>query len=226
MTLLRLKAPVATLLFLSFLLVLTGCETTEPKKSAALPAHATAPEVTAPVAPKPAPEAKIQEAPKTQVDPVDALIAQAEKQYAAGQANYQAGHLEAAKTNFDQAFNTLLGSNLDVRSNEQLEREFDKIVEAVHELEMAALQQGDGFSEPRSEPAPIDEANDITFPVDPNVRAVAEAEIKNTKSDLPLVMNDQVAMFINYLLQPAREGHAGARLDTRGTLSRDDLRAS
>jgi membrane-bound lytic murein transglycosylase D len=203
MTLLRLKAPVATLLFLSLLIILTGCETDEPKKSAALPANANAPEVTAPVAAaKPAPEPKIQEAPKPQVDPVDALIAQAEKQYAAGQANYQAGHLEAAKANFDQAFNTLLSSNLDVRNNEQLEREFDKIVEAVHELEMAALQQGDGFSEPRSEPAPIDEANDITFPVDPNVRAVAEAEIKNTKSDLPLVMNDQVAMFINYYSSP------------------------
>jgi membrane-bound lytic murein transglycosylase D len=203
MTLLRLKAPVATLLFLSLLIILTGCETDEPKKSAALPANANAPEVTAPVAAaKPASEPKIQEAPKPQVDPADALIAQAEKQYAAGQANYQAGHLEAAKANFDQAFNTLLSSNLDVRNNEQLEREFDKIVEAVHELEMAALQQGDGFSEPRSEPAPIDEANDITFPVDPNVRAVAEAEIKNTKSDLPLVMNDQVAMFINYYSSP------------------------
>ena len=215
MTLLRLKAPVATLLFLSFLVILTGCETDEPKKSAALPAHAaTAPEVTAPVVQKAAPPPKIQEAPKPEVDPVDALIAQAEKQYAAGQANYQAGHLEAAKANFDQAFNTLLGSNLDVRNNEQLEREFDKIVEAVHELEMAALQQGDGFSEPRSEPAPIDEANDITFPVDPNVRAVAEAEVKNTKSDLPLVMNDQVAMFINYYSSPRGKAtleHAWAR---------------
>jgi membrane-bound lytic murein transglycosylase D len=215
MTLLRLKAPVAALLFLSFLIILTSCETTEPKKSAALPAHAaTAPEVTAPVVQKAAPAPKVQEDPKPQVDPVDALIAQAEKQYAAGQANYQAGHLEAAKANFDQAFNTLLSSNLDVRNNEQLEREFDKIVEAVHELEMAALQQGDGFSEPRSEPAPIDEANDITFPVDPNIRAVAEAEVKNTKSDLPLVMNDQVAMFINYYSSPRGKAtleHAWAR---------------
>ena len=215
MTLLRLKAPAAVLLFLGFLFVLTSCETTEPKKSAALPAHAaTAPEVTEPVVQKAAPPPKVQEAPKPQVDPVDALIAQAEKQYAAGQSNYQAGHLEAAKANFDQAFNTLLSSNLDVRNNEQLEREFDKIVEAVHELEMAALQQGDGFSEPRSEPAPIDEANDITFPVDPNVRAVAEAEVKNTKSDLPLVMNDQVAMFINYYSSPRGKAtleHAWAR---------------
>src|SRR5581483_5182550 len=113
-------------------------------------------------------EPKIQETQqhKPENDPAEALIAQAEKQYQAGQANYQSGHLEAAKANFDQAFNTLLSSNLDVRNNEQLQREFDKVVEAVHELEMAALKQGDGFQEQRSEPAPIDEANDITFPVD------------------------------------------------------------
>ncbi len=195
--------PVAVLLFLSFL---TGCETDESKKPASLPAQANAPDISTPATQKantPQPP-KIQETQqaKLQTDPVNVLIAQAEKQYAAGQANYQAGHLEAAKSDFDQAFNTLLSSNLDVRNNEQLQREFDKVVEAVHELEMTALKQGDGFQEGRSEPAPIDEANDITFPVDPNVRAKAEAEIKTTKSDLPLVMNDQVAMFINYFSSP------------------------
>jgi membrane-bound lytic murein transglycosylase D len=139
-------------------------------------------------------------------DPVEAVIAAAEKQYAAGQANYQAGHLEAAKEDFDQSFNTLLSSNLDIRNDDRLEREFEKLVEAVHELEMTALRQGDGFTEQRSEPAPIDEANDVTFPVDPHIRAKAEAEIKVTKSDLPLVLNDQVAMFINYFSSP--RGHA------------------
>jgi membrane-bound lytic murein transglycosylase D len=149
--------------------------------------------------PPPVPAASQPAPPATKPDPADAVIAQAEKEYAAGQANYQAGHLEAARANFDQAFNTLLSSNLDVRNDDRLQREFDKIVEAVHELEMEALQQGDGFNEPRSEPAPIDEANDInTFPVDPNIKAKAEVEVKNTKSDLPLVMNDQVATFIGY----------------------------
>jgi membrane-bound lytic murein transglycosylase D len=204
MTLLRLTLPAAAL----FLCLLTGCETDEAKKPAQLPAQATAPEISAPAAQKsssPQPTAKTPEPvpPKPSGNTaVDALIAQAEKQYAAGEANYQAGHLEAAKSNFDQAFNTLLSSNLDIRNDEQLQREFDKVVEAVHELEMAALKQGDGFQEQRSEPAPIDEANDITFPVDPNVRAKAEAEIKTTKSDLPLVLNDQVAMFINYFSSP------------------------
>ena len=200
------------------LCLMTGCETDEAKKPAPLPAQATAPDVQAPAAQKSSSQqvAKNDSAAKSapSTDAAEALIAQAEKQYAAGQANYQAGHLEAAKANFDQAFNTLLSSNLDIRNNESLQREFDKIVEAVHELEMTALKEGDGFQEPQSQPAPIDEANDITFPVDPNIRAKAEAEIKTTKSDLPLVMNDQVAMFINYFSSPRGKAtleHAWAR---------------
>ena len=199
------------------ILLTAGCETTQPKKASFLPAHAAAPTVADPVEQKAAktePTPPAQQPAPQKPDPAELLIAQAEKQYAAGQANYQAGHLEAAKNNFDQAFNTLLSSNLDIRNDERLEREFDKIVEAVHELELVALKQGDGFTEQRSEPAPIDEANDITFPVDPNVKAQAEAEIKTTKSDLPLVLNDQVAMFINYFSSPrgrATLEHAWAR---------------
>ncbi len=200
-------------------LLTAGCETTQPKKAAFLPAHAAAPVVTGPVTPEADHQKadslpKVQQPASPQPDPAEELIAQAEQEYAAGQADYKAGHLEAAKANFDRAFNTLLSSNLDLRNDERLEREFDKIVEAVHELEMTALRQGDGFSEPRSEPAPIDEANDITFPVDPNIKAKAEAEIKTTKSDLPLVLNDQVAMFINYFSSPrgrATLEHAWAR---------------
>ncbi len=196
MRLFRLIIPAAVLLSL-----LPGCETDNPKKSSALPAQANAPEVTSTVAQQSQQQPKIQEQPKPKpqpADPADALVAEVEKLYEAGQTNYQAGHLEAAKAKFDQAFNTLLSSNLDIRSNERLEQEFDKLIDAVHELEMAALKQGDGFTEPRSEPAPIDEANDVTFPVDPNIKAQAEIEVKATKSDLPLVMNDQVASFINY----------------------------
>jgi membrane-bound lytic murein transglycosylase D len=202
MTTLRLHLPAVVL---CLALVFGGCETDGPKKPAPLPPQAHAPELTSPVAQQTQQQQpKVQETakPKPQADPAEALIAQAEKQYASGQSNYQAGHLEAARDDFDRAFNTLLSTNLDVRSDERLQREFDKLIEAVHELEMAALKQGDGFTEPRSEPAPIDEANEVTFPVDPNVKAKAAEEVKNTKSDLPLVMNDEVASFINYFSSP------------------------
>jgi membrane-bound lytic murein transglycosylase D len=204
-------SPRATMvtIVLAGLLFTTGCETTESKKPASLPAQANAPDITkAKVEASQQQTPKIQEQlkPKPANDPADALIVQAEKLLAAGKANYAAGHLEAARENFDQAFNLLVSSNLDIHADDRLEQEFSKIVESVHDLELVALKEGDGFTEPQSEPAPIDEANGITFPVDPNVKAKAETEIKTTKSDLPLVLNDEVAMFINYFSSPKGKG--------------------
>src|SRR5258705_3705770 len=58
------------------------------------------------------------------VDPVADLIAKVEKEYLAGQDNYKAGHLEAARQNFDRAFDLLLSSNLEINSDPRLENEF------------------------------------------------------------------------------------------------------
>ena len=53
--------------------------------------------------------------PKQKPDPVAEVIVEVEKEYQAGRDNYKAGHLDAAKQNFDRAFNLLLGSTLDYR---------------------------------------------------------------------------------------------------------------
>jgi peptidoglycan lytic transglycosylase D len=152
------------------------------------------------------PQSKPQVPQALAVDPVGDLIARVEKEYQSGQDNYHDGHLEAAKQNFDSAFNLLLGSGFDLRSSsdDRLERELDRILDGINGLELAALQQGDGFAEQKSEPAPIDEANELTPAVDQNVKAKAEAEIKSTHSDLPLMMTDQVAGYINYFSNRGR----------------------
>src|SRR5579872_1822460 len=147
-------------------------------------------------------------APKTETqvkpDPVAELIAQVEKEYKLGEENYKAGHLESAKENFDQAFNLLLGSSLDVRTDERLQQEFDRVLDGANGLELQALQEGDGFAQQKSEPAPIDEANEVTYPVDPNLKAKAEAEVQATHSDLPLMMTDPVAGYISYFSSRGR----------------------
>jgi membrane-bound lytic murein transglycosylase D len=180
------------------------------------PAQAQAPAVIAANRPpdlqKQKPAAEPQSKPKVpqalEVDPIGDLIARVEKEYQSGQDNYRAGHLEAAKQNFDSAFNLLLGSGFDLRSDlqsdDRLARELDRILDGINALELAALQQGDGFAEQKSEPAPIDEANELTFPVDANIKAKAEAEIKSTPSDLPLAMTDPVAGYINYFSSRGR----------------------
>ena len=111
--------------------------------------------------------------------------------------NYHAGDLAAAKRDFDNAVDTMLSSGLDLKTSPQLSDEFEHIVDAVNALEMDALKQGNGFAAPM-EQTPVGVANDVTFPVDPNIRAAAEAELKTTQSDLPLVINDAVTSYIGY----------------------------
>ncbi|MBV8207996.1 MAG: LysM peptidoglycan-binding domain-containing protein [Acidobacteria bacterium] len=188
------------------LALLVSCETNDQKRAATVtpPPEAMAPAVPAPAAPAPAPPPRIAEQQAPRPDPVTQLIATVEAEFAAGQANYNAGHLEAAKQNFDRAFNLLVEAPLSIRDDERLDAEFEKIVDGVNALEMSALKMGDGFTEQKSEPAPIDEANDVTFPVDPRIKAQAEAQIRETHSDLPLVLNDTVASYINYFSSRGR----------------------
>src|SRR5215471_2235381 len=190
---------------LAMLVVGTACQSGRQPAQFTPPHQATAPSLTATFKPPgPGPSTPPKVAPSSpqveqaKPDPVPGLIADVEKEYQAGQANYAAGHLDAAKQNFDRAFDLLLSGPVDVRSDDRLQHEFDRILDGVNGLELQALQQGDGFTEQQSEPAPIDEANEVTFPVDPNIKAKAEAEVKETHSDLPLMMTDQVAGYINY----------------------------
>ena len=135
-------------------------------------------------------------------DQVDDLLSRVEKEYQTGLANYQAGHADAAKQNFDDAFNALLESKLDIRSDDRLEKEFERIVDGVNHLDLGDLASDSEAQ--KSEPAPIDETNGITPAAEPGVRAKAQAEIKSTHSDLPLMMTDQVAGYISYFSNRGR----------------------
>ena len=141
-------------------------------------------------------------------DPVILLVDNAEKKFQAGLANYHEGKPDDAKQNFDDALNSLLSSNLDVRSDPRLEKEFDRIVQGVNDLYPGgtSLSEQAEAQEPqqKSEPAPIDQTNELTPSADANTKAKAEADVRNTRSDLPLMMTDQVAGFISYFSNRGR----------------------
>ena len=133
------------------------------------------------------------------------LIAQVEAAYAAGDADYRKGMLAEAKVQFDRAVDLMLASGLDIKADPQLQDEFDKIVDQINGLEMEALKQGNGFV-PKEEITPAEAASDVTPTVDPNLVAKATADLATTKSDLPLVINDYVATFINFFAY-TQKGH-------------------
>ncbi|MBZ5652665.1 MAG: transglycosylase SLT domain-containing protein [Acidobacteriia bacterium] len=194
----KLSAPV-----LALLLAGTACHTDQ--KQGRLPAaQANAPALAAvrgavpQTDPAPITPDQAQIAPQPNPDPVAELIVNAEKEYQAGEEKFKTGDLEAAKRNFDRAVDMLSQRPAEVRSDERIEHELDRVLEAVNRPELAALQSDSPEPKQKAEPAPIDEVNDVTPPVDPNVKAQAEAEIKGTHSELPLMLTDQVAGFINY----------------------------
>jgi membrane-bound lytic murein transglycosylase D len=158
------------------------------------PAQSQAPVEAKPEAPSQAPAS----------DLVGELVARVEKDYQAGLDAYQAGQTDAAKQDFDNAFNALLESNLDIRSDDRLQKEFDRIVEGVNHLDLGSLGFASDSDAQKSEPAPIDETNDITLSADAKLKAKAQAEIKSTHSDLPLMMTDQVAGYISYFSNRGR----------------------
>ncbi len=133
------------------------------------------------------------------------LVDSVEKAYHAGVSDYHQGHLQAARANFDYAVDLLLKCHCDLKSNAVLSEEFDHVVDAVNTLEMDALQQGTGFGT-QQEQAPADVAGNITTPANPTVAAKAEAELKTTQSDLPLVLNQYVESYVDFFENNPR-GH-------------------
>jgi membrane-bound lytic murein transglycosylase D len=187
------------------LVVLTGCPQSQSGSPGKVPAQATAPAITA-ATPKAAVSTAQSVDDATKAYKAQQLINDAEKAYRSGVDNYRAGHLDAARIDFDYAVDVMLTSGMDLKSDPQLSDEFDHLLDAVNSLEMAALKQGNGFSQPL-EAAPLDAANEVTFPVNAALTAKVSAELKNTKSDFPLVVNDYVAGFISYFSN-SQTGHA------------------
>ncbi|HEX4021463.1 MAG TPA: transglycosylase SLT domain-containing protein [Acidobacteriaceae bacterium] len=192
---------------LAALLLMTGCAAKQPGALAHTQSQATAPTLTAKQQPSGSPTATtaaahVPSAATVQQD--QPLIDASQQAYASGVQHYKAGEFQEARSEFDRAVDIYLTSGRDLKADARLNDAFEKLVDNINSLEMDALQQGSGFAE--QEAAPVDVANDITFPVDPNLKARALSELKTTQSDLPLVVNDYVASYINYFSNSTK-GH-------------------
>ena len=143
--------------------------------------------------------------PSTQSTALDAkaqLIAKVQEKFASGEQNFKAGHLEAARRDFDAAVDLLLLSGYDLDRDAELHELFRKVVDTVYTYELQAFHAGDGFQETPAVPAPIDEVADMTFPVDPRLKGRAEEAARNISHDLPLTVNDEVLSFLNFFQTP------------------------
>ncbi len=132
----------------------------------------------------------------------DYLIQKVQEKFASGEQNFKAGHLEAARRDFDDAVDWMLESGYDPNGDPKLSELFHRVVDTVYAYELQAFRAGDGFSEVPAVPAAIDEVAEMTFLVDPRLKERAEEAAKNISHDLPLTVNDQVLSFVNFFQTP------------------------
>ncbi len=130
------------------------------------------------------------------------LAAESQAAFDAGEQDFKAGHLGKAREEFDEALDRLLASGLDLDADPRLSELYHHIIDTVSLDELEAFRAGDGFTEQKSTPAPIDEIAEEPIPqpelVDPNLRGRAEGEVGDIVHDLPLTVNDPVLAYLNF----------------------------
>jgi membrane-bound lytic murein transglycosylase D len=163
---------------------------------------------TPPPPPPPAPAAVAAAKPQapapaaTPADPVQALIDESQRTYDQGKKDLDLGHLEQARAEFDHAIDLLLSAPGGARTEPRLRAQFDRLVDRISALEVAALATGDGFAEKPAEPASIDEllalsdSSDTRTVPTPAVTAAVQTDLAQNEHDVPIPMNDRVLGYV------------------------------
>jgi membrane-bound lytic murein transglycosylase D len=135
----------------------------------------------------------------------DLVVDEAERHFADGKQAYATGEFAAARVEFDAAIDAMLdASDLHPADRQAYEREMEQMVDAIHSFDLAALGSSDTSEETRFEKAPLEDILQMTFPVDPKIKARVLDQMAATVSQLPLTVTDAVLGYIGYF---ATHGH-------------------
>jgi len=150
-----------------------------------------------------------QPAPPPPKDPTAALIQSLEQQYANGVQLYRQGQLDESRLAFDATLDRLLSTNISIRNHPRLQHELDSLLDRIHALESDTLAYG-GLNSARPQATPLDRVPELTFPVDPKVRAAIEAEAAAEVhpaelNQLPIQLNDPVLRYVHYFTTNGRQ---------------------
>ena len=143
------------------------------------------------------------------VDPIQELLAAADRHFEAGRSELTLGHLARAKARFNQALDVLLESPQGARTDTRVREHFDRLVDRIAALELTALATGDGFTERTAEPATIDQLLAIsTFDTAPHrgaPRKACKPTSQQTNHDIPIPLNDRVLRYVELFQGRLRE---------------------
>jgi membrane-bound lytic murein transglycosylase D len=155
-------------------------------------------------------------------DEVGKLIEQARQHYFVGERELNLGHLEKAKAEFDASLDILMEYQGKNEPDSRVEQTIDELQDKIFDHEMAALKEGDGFTQRPLEPALIDELKNIdTFPpADQQTKQEVEEELKTASYGIPVEVNDTVLSFIRIFQNARRKEFVGGLIRSGRYLDR------
>jgi membrane-bound lytic murein transglycosylase D len=146
-------------------------------------------------------------------------IAEARIHFDRGTGLYDTGFLKQARVAFDAAIETLLETSRSYPRNDRIRHEMTGLVARIHEMEIAAIRSGDGFTDQAEQYAAIDDLNAVpTFPapIDPKMKAAVEDDLKTATHDLPIDLNGRVLSALSYYQNGRGRGTIAVGLERLG----------
>ena len=132
---------------------------------------------------------------------VDMRISRARHHLSKGAELLNQGKGDEARVEFDRCIQYLTSTPTGLTAV-RLQTAYQQVVEEIHRLEVEAVDQSNSQTEPVFDPSPIDDIAQMTFPLEPGLKAKVKEQLQSTVSQLPLEMADPVLGFINYFSSP------------------------
>jgi membrane-bound lytic murein transglycosylase D len=128
----------------------------------------------------------------------DQLIEKAQQRFQQGKKYYQVKEAEQARSEFDAAIDLMLEASDNPSDRQTYESKLEEMVETVHRYDLTGLGSAANLDEPQYEKAPNEDILQLTFPVEPKLKAKVREQVQATVSQLPLTVNDAVLGYIHH----------------------------
>lgn len=117
----------------------------------------------------------------------------------AGRQALDAGRFLDARVEFDAAVEDLIGeSSINFSTDTAARESLERLIQDIHRLEATKMDLADPSEAPVYQQSPLDQIPELTFPIDPKLKATALEQILSRSGEFPLELNDTVLSYIRY----------------------------
>lgn len=116
-----------------------------------------------------------------------------------GRQHLDAGDFLNARLSFDAAVETLVSeTTIDFSADAEAREVLERLIQDIHRLEATRMDLADPSETPVYEQSPLDQIPELTFPIDPSLKATVLDQIRSRSGEFPLEVNDTVLSYIRY----------------------------